>query len=147
MEILIMQMKFLIFSLFIISCSSEAKLDDYIECPSDTSVNILAALINSEAGQDKNDMYLVGSTVLNRIDNKEFPDNLISVIHQKGQYNGVKTDNFYPTEDSRWVAEDLLMGINRDTSVLFFIKKEDTFSFGGIKKVCSSKYHNFFSLK
>lgn len=136
--------KFLIFSFLIVGCRSSPTTTNTQKCPDSYSVDLLASLINSEAGDSYQDMYLVGSTVLNRMDHDMFPDGLYDVIFQKNQYYGIENRKFRPTQKSRQVAEDLLLGVNRDTAVLFFIKVDDEFSFGGIREVKKTEYHKFF---
>lgn len=81
----------------------------------------LSKLINSEADQsDILDMQLIGSTVLNRVDDTSFPDDIYSVIHQYGQYDGVETPQFKRSELSDKIAQDLLKGIGRNYKVLYF---------------------------
>jgi spore germination cell wall hydrolase CwlJ-like protein len=80
----------------------------------------VSSVINSEASPDDiMDMYMVGSTVLNRAENEIFPSCLLDVVFQKGQYDGVHK-NFTTTPASDSVASKLLKGLGRNKDVLFF---------------------------
>lgn len=84
-------------------------------------VAYLSCLIHSEAKLDDTlDMYLIGSTVLNRVDSGRFPETIDSVITQRGQYDGFKTKRFCRSEVTDTIARRLLHGIGRDYCVLFF---------------------------
>ena len=85
----------------------------------------LSCLIHSEAkANDIDDMLLVGSVVLNRVNFKRFPESLFEVIHQRGQFDGVSTRNFKRSELSDMVAVYLLRGGLRDYRVLFFFNSK-----------------------
>lgn len=75
-------------------------------------LELLAHLIYAEVGQDGEEaMYYAGSVVLNRIKNHEYPDDLYSVIYQKGQYEVTWNGGLYketPSDIAYEVAADLL---------------------------------------
>ena len=75
-------------------------------------LDLLARLIQEEAGSDWCTDELqraVGSVVLNRMDDKRYPDTMHGVIYQKGQYSTAKRlDKTTPTERVRKNAEYLL---------------------------------------
>ena len=75
-------------------------------------LDLLARLIQEEAGSDWCTDELqraVGSVVLNRMDDKRYPDTMHGVIDQKGQYSTAKRlDKTTPTERVRKNAEYLL---------------------------------------
>jgi spore germination cell wall hydrolase CwlJ-like protein len=86
-----------------------------------TDVAYLSCIIHAEANsKDKEDMYLVGSTILNRMEHGRFPSTVDSVISQDGQYDGYLAKKFYRTSLSDSVAIDLLNGKNRNYCALFF---------------------------
>lgn len=90
-------------------------------CQVDTSYYILSRLLNSEADQkDSIDMMMIGSTVLNRLDNDSFPNTLESVINQFGQYSGVGSTQYKRSKLSDNVARKLLRGEGRNYDVLYF---------------------------
>jgi spore germination cell wall hydrolase CwlJ-like protein len=113
---------------------------------------LLSSIINSEANpKDKKDMYLIGSTVLNRLDNEGYPTTILDVISQSGQYDGYMTARFNRSPQSDYVAIDLLGGIGRDYCVLFFYNPRtatDTKFINAINKqyllVDSTTSHLFF---
>ena len=85
----------------------------------------LSSIINAEADTTEiKDMYLVGSSVLNRRDAKDFPNHIDSVITSKYQYNGYNTKRFVRTPITDSIAADLLKGINRDYCVLYFVNSK-----------------------
>ena len=75
-------------------------------------LELLAHLIYSEVGDDGEEaMYYAGSVVLNRMRNGEYPDDLYSVIYQKGQYEVTWNGGLYkeePSDIAYEVAADLL---------------------------------------
>jgi len=80
----------------------------------------VSSVINAEADSgDPMDMYMVGSTVLNRAENELFPSCLLDVVFQKGQYDGVHK-NFTTTPVSDSIASKLIVGMGRNRDVLFF---------------------------
>lgn len=91
----------LITSLFSCKKAEKEHLSEPTLASSDTL--LLAALISSECYcNDIEDMYRVGSVVLNRIEDEEFPNTLFEVIFQKNkngkvQFDGVGKFNFTPT--------------------------------------------------
>jgi hypothetical protein len=81
---------------------------------------LLSCIINAEsAPNDTIDAYLVGSTVLNRIEHNRFPDCVHDVVFQRGQYDGIN-GRFMRTEFSDSIAVRLFDNIGRDCDVLFF---------------------------
>lgn len=111
-------------------------------------VDLLASLINSECSIcDRDEMYLIGSTVLNRVDNKNFPNTIKKVIYQRNQYKGASSRNFYKTGLTVEVAKNLLAGRNRECTVLYFYARdgpENKFIKKIKKKIkYSKKFHNF----
>ena len=90
-----------------------------------TDMAHLSCIIHAEADtKDTEDMFLVGSTVLNRIEHGSFPATVDSVISQNGQYDGYLSKRFYRTEITDSVATELLSGRNRNCKVIFFYNKE-----------------------
>lgn len=56
---------------------------------SDTDIELIALLTMAEAeGECEEGQRLVIDTVLNRVDNPHFPDNIYDVVYQKNQYCG-----------------------------------------------------------
>ena len=82
----------------------------------------LSSIINAEADTtDTVDMFLVGSSVLNRRDSDGFPNHIDSIIISKNQYTGHKTDRFVRTATTDTVAAKLLRGVGRNSCVLYFV--------------------------
>jgi spore germination cell wall hydrolase CwlJ-like protein len=77
----------------------------------------IAKVLNVECGNCPDvDKLLIGSSLLNRVDNKEFPNTLDGVIKQPNQY---KTSKDY-TEHDKNLAVCLLENHFRDCDVLYF---------------------------
>ena len=94
----------------------------------------LSKLINSEADKsDTLDMFLVGSTVLNRRDSESFPDTQDSVIKQRGQYSGYGTTQYTRTDLSDSIATRLYRGEGRNFEVLYFYSKKRATDKGFLK--------------
>ena len=92
--------------------------------PQDCSHDLiyLSSIINAEADvTDTTDMYLVGSSVLNRRDSEDFPNHIDSVIISKHQYIGYKTKRFIRTATTDTIAAKLLRGVGRNYSVFYFV--------------------------
>lgn len=87
----------------------------------------LSKVITIEAGSSWLPMewkMMVGEVVINRAESVEFPDTIVEVIHQKGQYALANTDYFEtltPYEDCVTAARRLLSGerVINDPSVVF----------------------------
>lgn len=57
---------------------------------SDKEVNLIALVANAEAeGESEYGKRLVIDTILNRVDNKKFPDTVYGVIYQKHQFSSM----------------------------------------------------------
>ena len=76
-------------------------------------LELLSKIIDAESGSDwcSDTMQLyVGSVVLNRIKSDSFPDDMESVIYQKGQYSTAsRLSEVTPSERARENAEYLLI--------------------------------------
>ena len=126
----------------LVGCAPKEDCDDSENTKGDESF-LLASLINSEADTtDLLDMSLVASVVLNRVDHHLFPCDLSGVIFEEGQFIGAETNRFRPTQKTLWAAHN----VDRDTQVIFFIKKGQKFDFP-VEYVRSSSVHNFYKLK
>lgn len=110
--------------------SRNEKIDDmdldYI--PVDyTELELLAKIIHAEAGSewlDEEWKMAVGEVVLNRVASPEFPDTMLEVLEQPGQYYGKGSSYFAsirPSEESIAAAKRLLEGerVINDPSVVF----------------------------
>lgn len=76
-------------------------------------LEILAHLINGEAGANycsDDMMYYVGSVALNRVKSDRFPNDIKSVVFQRGQYACTWDGNYYlePSDRAWEIASDLL---------------------------------------
>lgn len=95
--------------------------EDSIKNTSD--YKLLSAIINAEAGPNPTDLmdpFMIGSTVLNRLDSPGFPKTMRGVVKQANQFKGISNNNFRRTDASDEVALKLLSGKGRNCSTLFF---------------------------
>lgn len=96
--------------------------------PSSATYKIFAALLQAEAGnQDECGKRLVVDTVLNRVNDPQFPDTILEVIYQPYQFSVVKNGQLQkyidgkleiPEENYRIIAEELIDQVDYD--VVFF---------------------------
>lgn len=90
-----------------------------------TNVDTLASIITAECSIcSEEEKYLVGSTVLNRMDHPDYPTYMLDVITEPGQYLGYDSKWFMCTPSTCEVAENLLNGRNRDLDVLYFYSRD-----------------------
>lgn len=81
----------------------------------------LASIINAECGLcDESEQRKTGSVILNRVYSAEFPSDILSVISQKGQFNGYCSDNYYPEDKALSVATDLMNCVGLVDEILYF---------------------------
>lgn len=114
----------------------------------------LSCIINAEASHsDTVDAYLIGSTVLNRVEDPRFPDCVKDVVFQDGQYDGVR-GKFQRTDFSDTIARRLFNNIGRNCDVLFFFNPEtatDKYFVNRLQRngllAASSERHKFYSKK
>lgn len=151
-------MKSLALSLVIIinfACSSSVNQNVNLNVVDPEYFCELSMIINAEADtKDIRDMELVGSSVLNRAGNKDFPSSIDSVIMQYRQYDGYLSNQYYRTPISDSIAFNLLLGIGRDYDVLYFYNFHTTKNHrflwwirNNTEIIYQSKYHKFFKLK
>lgn len=82
---------------------------------------LLASMITAECSVCcEEEQYLVGSVILNRVDHYDFPNTLEEVINQRGQFDALDSEWFYPTIETEEIANNLLAGYRRDYNVLYF---------------------------
>lgn len=96
--------------------------------PSSATYKIFAGLLQAEAGnQDECGKRLVVDTVLNRVNDPQFPDTILEVIYQPYQFSVVKNGQLQkyidgkleiPEENYRIIAEELIDQVDYD--VVFF---------------------------
>ena len=96
--------------------------------PSNATYKIFAGLLQAEAGnQDECGKRLVVDTVLNRVNDPQFPDTILEVIYQPYQFSVVKNGQLQkyidgrleiPEENYRIIAEELFD--QADYDVVFF---------------------------
>lgn len=82
---------------------------------------LLASIISAECSIcPEEEQYLVGSTVLNRVEDSDYPNTMQGVIYEENQFHGVGSRWFKPTSQTRKVARNLMKGEGRDYDVFFF---------------------------
>ena len=93
----------------------------------DATVWLLAAVLAGEAGVLPDAMPLIGHCVLNRVDSADFPDTVIDVLVQEGQWNGWAD----PTALSVYWAKRALRRKRDETGgVLFVLSGDDRRNLG-----------------
>lgn len=91
--------------------STEVSSDEEFECPlRDSEIDLLAALVVAEAETEcEAGKRLVIDTVLNRIDNEDFPDCVVNVIFEPNQYpsmTNVRKKDVVVTDDIRKLVKE-----------------------------------------
>lgn len=87
-------------------------------------IDLLGSIITAECGIcGTREKQLVGSTILNRVDSKHFPNNVYDVITQKHQYLGYNSKHFV-NRDSLLARDLYLFDEGRDFDVLYFFTKD-----------------------
>lgn len=99
---------------------------------SDEDVALIALLTMAEAeGECEEGQRLVIDTVLNRVDDPHFPDNIYDVVYQRNQYSGMLP----PRIDRCYVKDELVQLVHEelenrtDCNVIFF-RTEKYHSYG-----------------
>lgn len=90
-------------------------------------VIILARVINGEArGENFEGKVAVGSVILNRVKNDDFPDTIRKVVLQQGQFSSLLDGqaNPYPVESSIAAAKAALIGYDPSLDSLYFYNPE-----------------------
>jgi N-acetylmuramoyl-L-alanine amidase len=104
--------------------------DVYIESEQDIaeeiyydSLEYLACCVEAEAGnQGLMGKRLVCDVILNRVDSKDFPDNIFDVINQKNQFSVVSNGRIYEVSisDETFEACRLELEKRTDAEILYF---------------------------
>lgn len=92
--------------------------DDY-----DAAVWLLACVINGEGrGESYEGQVAIGAVILNRLSSPYFPDNLIDIIFQPGQFSAVNDGqiNLQPSESCFQAARDAIAGRDPVNGALYF---------------------------
>jgi spore germination cell wall hydrolase CwlJ-like protein len=79
----------------------------------------LASIINAECRTCViTEKYMVGSVILNRAEYKN--STILKIIKEENQFKGYLSDNYLVDSTSLEIANNLVKGINRDSSVYYF---------------------------
>ena len=86
---------------------------------------VLAKLINGEAmGEPYQGQVAVGAVVLNRVKSSKFPNTILAVIYQKGQFSCVTDGNFnkaIPSNSTAYkAAKEAMDGADPTNGALYF---------------------------
>ena len=84
---------------------------------SEAEIQLLAILLEGEGGglESLTELSGIGWTVVNRIKSEKFPNDVISVITQEGQFDGYTAGGTY-SERSYWLACDILARADLEAS-------------------------------
>ena len=89
----------------------------------DYEIETLKRIVHCEAkGEGELGQMAVASVILNRVDSESFPDSIVDVVYQKGQFCPTKSDSFESTVASNQVSKSVdkvLLG-NRVVDSLYF---------------------------
>ena len=113
---------------------------------------LLAKIAMAEAeGESTEGKAMVIMVVMNRVESKDFPDNIMDVIFDEGQFSPVKEGGrFYTTEPDEdcWAALDLIMqGWDESEGALYFeaiYNGEDTWHSRNLEYIKTVGNHNFY---
>lgn len=103
-------------------------------------IMLLSHIVESEAGnQDKLAKLLVASVVINRTHDKDYPNSVYAVIHQKGQYQYLnKALNNNPSQESIDAATQIIQnGSICEPSVIY---QSETPQGSGVYKYIQGTY-------
>lgn len=99
--------------------TADAPTQEEADETNNADIDLLARLIMCEMGSDGHpdeQLYNVGSVVLNRVSDSRFPDTVHDVIYQSGQYAPAISgaiETVKPTERCYTIAKDLLSNGSR----------------------------------
>ncbi len=101
---------------------------------SDTDIETLMKIVQAEAGgEDRRGKLLVANVVINRVRNRQFPDNITDVVYQQSQNvtqfspvsNGV-INKVAVSEETKEVVYSALRGEDVSNGALFFMARKYT---------------------
>ena len=116
-------MKKVIFAVLSIAVVIFSTSQIHAEQLSQDATEILAKCVESEAGnQGLMGKRFVVDVILNRVDSETFPNDVTSVINQKGQFSVVSNGRINRTEPSEETYEAIRMELEHrtDDQILFF---------------------------
>lgn len=93
---------------------------------------VLLRIVEAEAtGEDLKGKMLVANVVLNRVNNKQFPDNVTDVVfqHENGvyQFSPIRDGRYYEvtvSDDTRKAVKKVLEGEDESQGALYFISRK-----------------------
>lgn len=121
---------------------------------SETELAVLERIVEAEAGGEG--IYgkiLVANVVLNRVNNKDFPDTIKSVVFQKGQFSPImdgRYDKVKISKETKEAVAKVLAGEDYSKGALYFFARGKTSSKKAawfdncLKKVLKYKGHEFY---
>ena len=89
----------------------------------DSDVNLMAAVIQLEAGSNYQGQLAVGSVIMNRVRSGRFPNSISGVIYQRGQFSTASRARSlasHPSESAKSAARAVLSGVETTGGCLFF---------------------------
>ena len=119
--------RYLLLIILLFSCKEITKEKEEVEhCINFEEVDLLASIIMAECSLcSEEEMYLVGSTILNRVDNPDFPNTIKQVVYEPEQYQAKSSPWFEATPKTQKVALNLLIGRGRNKDILYFYRPRD----------------------
>ena len=119
------------FNKYVYSAEKKESSTSTTEASGNDMVELLARLINGEArGEPYEGQVAVGAVILNRVKSPEFPNTIVGVIYQKGQFSCVTDGQFdEPMEEGTTVykaAQDAMNGSDPTNGALYFYNPKKT---------------------
>lgn len=108
--------------------STSAKKTEYKVKLSDEEIEVLQRIVEAEAtGEDTKGKMLVANVILNRVNNKDFPDTVKAVVFQKDgstyQFSPIKDGRYYSvkvSESTKKAVKRVLKGEDDSQGALYF---------------------------
>lgn len=145
-NILAIVLSVIVLTMLIIDINTQYKKKEQTDHSLHENAILIAKVINSECKDCSDvDKLMIGSSILNRADNVNFPSSIVNVIKQPNQYVSNKD---YSLHDKQ-LAVCLLEGYFRDCNVLYFYNPKTSTNMAFIKKMkkkpllCKTKNHEY----
>ncbi len=105
------------------STIQQAEMPELRFNPTEEELELLARTVYSEArGEDFKGQIAVAAVVLNRLESKEFPDDIYEIIFQPNAFTAIRDGQFWlePDESSFLAVEEALKGEDPSGGALYY---------------------------
>lgn len=148
-NILAIVLSAIVLTMLIIDINTQYKKKEQTDHSLHEDAILVAKVINSECKDCSDvDKLMIGSSILNRADNVNFPSSIANVIRQPNQYVSSKD---YTVHDKQ-LAVCLLEGYFRDCEVIYFYNPETATNRKFVKMmkkyplVLKTKHHEYYGI-